>query len=603
MHGPEWTPARYAQLDFWLADESFVRSCKDVPARTDIYFPSDHYIVEAVFAVKLSASNTHKQERVSKFRQPTNAEWHAYNQKLTELIQAEPTQEWKDIPKAIAQAAACSLTKLSHRQQRGYISRNTWDLIEKRQAAHEQGRNVEVIELNRNISVNAKKDKRSHVLDSLKEMPAQKEKWQGVRGLKSGFKPRFTQLKDIRGNFVPPKKRAECFAEYLEQKHWTSHSFSEVESFDDILSDRALFSVDEFTAIGYDDALKNAKSNKQPGPDGLAMELFKWMNHTNRANILKHINKWWITAKAPPEIFLARVVCIFKKGNTDDAANYRPISLLNSVYKLYMSMIRNRMQQVLEGSLCSTQYGFRPGRSTAHAIYLTRRMQDIAEQQGSNLVITMLDWEKAFDKIVHDRLAIAMDRLGVHPHYINTIMNGYEQAMFYVEDEYGTQDVKKQHSGIRQGCPLSPYLFVFVMSVIDSDVGNKLTTRTTNSRHDGIGFDRVYFTDDTLLITTNTRAANNVPHHVERISEQYGLQLNRDKCCYVAMNGDNTSKFRDGTRLKRVTEATYLGHQITHNMNVKHEINCRMQQTLITWYKLEPFWKAAACSAKWKLEV
>ena len=324
VHGPEWTPTRYAQLDFWLADESFMRSCKDVQARTDIYFPSDRYIVEAVFAVKLSASNTHKKERVSKFRQPTNAEWHAYNQKLTELIQAEPTQEWKDIAKAIAQAAACSLTKLSHRHKRGYISRNTWDLIEKRQAAHEQGRNVEVIELNRNISVNAKKDRRNHVLDGLKEMPAQKEKWQGVRGLKSGFKPRFTQLKDIRGNFVPPKKRAECFAEYLEQKHWTSHSFSEVESFDDILSDRTLFSVDEFTAIEYDDALKNAKSNKQPGPDGLVMELFKWMNHTNRANILKHINKWWITAKAPPEIFLARVICIFKKGNTDDAANYRP---------------------------------------------------------------------------------------------------------------------------------------------------------------------------------------------------------------------------------------------------------------------------------------
>ena len=106
-----------------------------------------------------------------------------------------------------------------------------------------------------------------------------------------------------------------------------------------------------------------------------------------------------------------------------------------------------------------------------------------------------------------------------------------------------------------------------------------------------------------LLNTTNTRAANNVLHHVERISEQYGLHLNRDKCFYVAMNGDNTIKFRDGTRLKSLTEAKYLGRQMTHNMNVKHEFNCRMLQTLTTWYKLEPFWKAAVCSAKWKLEV
>ena len=59
-------------------------------------------------------------------------------------------------------------------------------------------------------------------------------------------------------------------------------------------------------------------------------------------------------------------------------------------------MIRNRMQDILEGHLCDTQYGFRPSRSTSHAIYLTRRLQlqDISEQKGTNMIITFLDWEK-----------------------------------------------------------------------------------------------------------------------------------------------------------------------------------------------------------------
>ena len=52
---------------------------------------------------------------------------------------------------------------------RGYISRITCDLIEKRQAACEQGRSIEVIDLNRNISVSANKDERNHVLESLKK--------------------------------------------------------------------------------------------------------------------------------------------------------------------------------------------------------------------------------------------------------------------------------------------------------------------------------------------------------------------------------------------------------------------------------------------------
>ena len=83
-------------------------------------------------------------------------------------------------------------------------------------------------------------------------------------------------------------------------------------------------------------ALRAAKSNKQPGPDELQMELLKWLDASNGTRLLDLINKWWTERKAPQELFVARVVPIFKKGETDDAANYRPISLLSSVYKIYI---------------------------------------------------------------------------------------------------------------------------------------------------------------------------------------------------------------------------------------------------------------------------
>ena len=363
------------------------------------------------------------------------------------------------------------------------------------------------------------------------------------------------------------------------------------------------FNTNPFSLEEMEIVLSKTKSDKQPGPDGLMMELFKWMDTGNREHILSILNKWWEVASAPGELFLARVVSIYKKGNTDDPANYRPISLLNSMYKVYMSLIRNRLQQTLEENLCPTQYGFRPSRSTAHAIYLTRRLQDISEQQGSNLVITLLDWEKAFDRLQHDKLSIALYRLGLPQHLINTIENGFAHAKFYVEDEYSKSGIKTQSAGIRQGCPLSPYLFVLVMSVIDNDVSSNLSLRTINARHSGIDFDRIYYADDTLLVTTNTRAAHDILHQIELISIQFGLQLNRDKCAFIAMNGDNQIRFRDGTKLNKVYEATYLGHQLTQNMHVRHEINHKMQQTLVTWYKLQPLWKAAGCSKKWKLEV
>ena len=72
--------------------------------------------------------------------------------------------------------------------------------------------------------------------------------------------------------------------------------------------------------------------------------------------------------------------------------------LLNSFYKIYMVMIRARMQDATEQVLSRTQYGFRPHRSTSNAIYNLRRIQDYSEIKGAHLSIALLDWEKRLIK-------------------------------------------------------------------------------------------------------------------------------------------------------------------------------------------------------------
>ena len=143
------------------------------------------------------------------------------------------------------------------------------------------------------------------------------------------------------------------------------------------------------------------------------MELLKWLNAANRQLLLRLINSWWQSKEAPTELFLARVVPLFKKGDTDNAANYRPISLLSSLYKVYMIMIRQRMQNAINDALSNTQYGFRPQRSTSHAIYIIRRLQDYAESKGARLSLALLDWEKAFDKVQQDKLIVALQKMGL----------------------------------------------------------------------------------------------------------------------------------------------------------------------------------------------
>ena len=141
------------------------------------------------------------------------------------------------------------------------------------------------------------------------------------------------------------------------------------------------------------------------------------------------------------------------------------------------------------------------------------------------------------------------------------------------------------------------------MSVIDNDVNYHLDRRTSGTRKPGISFDRIYYADDTILLATNTYSANRILWAVERVSLQFGLKLNRGKCSYIAMNGNNNLRFADGTKLCRCTETTYLGHHITRSMNMRQEIGYRMQQTMAAWTKLKPFWKASNCTVGWRLRV
>ena len=112
-------------------------------------------------------------------------------------------------------------------------------------------------------------------------------------------------------------------------------------------------------------------------------------------------------------------------------------------------MIRVRMQKAVESRLCKTQYGFWPSRSTSHALYLIRRMQDFAESKGAQLSLALLDWEKAFDKVQHNKLFVALERLGFSKHYVDVLKNAMGLLSFLLETllENRTSKLNSQEYG------------------------------------------------------------------------------------------------------------------------------------------------------------
>ena len=212
--------------------------------------------------------------------------------------------------------------------------------------------------------------------------PNKKHLWKTIGNLKKDYKPSYIKMKDSQGRLVPLKNRAETFAVYLQDKHWSNATGRDPLPIQSAIGDTPVCDSSLFNISELNDLLKRIKIGKQPGPDQIVVELYKWLDSRNRETLLSILNSWWVQGHVPIDLCEARVVPICKKGGVDDPSNYRPISLLNSLYKIFVSLVRSRIQQAVDPKLTNTQYGFRPKRSTAHATFVVRRLQDWSEQKS-----------------------------------------------------------------------------------------------------------------------------------------------------------------------------------------------------------------------------
>ena len=144
-----------------------------------------------------------------------------------------------------------------------------------------------------------------------------------------------------------------------------------------------------------------------------------------------------------------------------------------------------------------------------------------------------LDWRKAFDSIAPERLIWALKRFGISDAMLTAIGEIYENRLFTVCDGGVESQSRPQLAGISQGCPLSPFLFGIVMTVIMTDAGQALSTeaRLAHSKGD---LEDVLFADDTLLISRRGAHLEEYMRVVEEKGKDYGLQMHWGKVALIS---------------------------------------------------------------------
>ena len=109
------------------------------------------------------------------------------------------------------------------------------------------------------------------------------------------------------------------------------------------------------------------------------------------------------------------------------------------------------------------------------------------------------------------------------------------------------------------------------------------------------------YADDTIIVGTDSRRLNADLAELETAAELYGLRLNKKKCVLLAMYHAPDVRFKDGTKVKKVEEALYLGLQLSDSMDMTKEINMRIRSTMSTWKALGESWKHGNVSLRKKV--
>ena len=186
---------------------------------------------------------------------------------------------------------------------------------------------------------------------------------------------------------------------------------------------------------------------------------------------------------------------------------------------------------------------------------------------------------------------------------IKNIAALYENPMFKVVFPGEESEEFKQDSGIRQGCPLSPFLFILLMTVLFHDIHCQNSRKINGGRVPGISFTELLYADDTVLVAKDTQTVHTLLHAIEVESEYYNMRLNKDKCNYIARNKNNIIRFKDGSRLSAVEQVTYLGGNLNKRVSPKAEVDSRIAAATGQANKLKLFWKKSMSSLQWKVTV
>ena len=314
------------------------------------------------------------------------------------------------------------------------------------------------------------------------------------------------------------------------------------------------------------------------------------------------LNQIWTTEEIPAEWKKGLLVKLPKHGDLSQCGKWRGITLLSIPSKVLTKIILERMKDALDQTLRDEQAGFRKERSCTDQIATLRVIVEQTIEWQTPLYICFVDFEKAFDSIDRQTIWNILLHYGVPIKMIHIIKTLFEWFFCQIIHNGIFSDEFEISSGVRQGCLLSPLLFLVVLDWVtrtayaNSGKGIQWTLMTK--------LEDLEFADDLALLSHRLQDMQDKITALSNTAKQVGLKINKEKTKLMRTNNEQEAPITiEGSEIEDINEYLYLGSKISQTGGTDEDIKARITKARQVFAILRPVWRMTTISTNTKLKI
>ena len=333
-------------------------------------------------------------------------------------------------------------------------------------------------------------------------------------------------------------------------------------------------------------ALKSFENNKTPGCDGLTKEFYMTFWHDLAPVLLETLNYCTQRHLMTNSQRRGVITLIHKDKDRTNIANYRPISLLNIDYKLLSKVLATRIKGVINKIVHSDQIGFLEDRFIGEGI---RKVQDIIQQIERNEeegYVLQLDFQKAFDSIEWDFMFDTLKQFNFGKNITDMIALCYTKIESCVLNSGYTTSWFRLQKGVRQGCPLSAYLFLLCIEILAQKIrnNNQILGIVSGQTEQKLSL----FADDCTCLLKDIRSVKKTLQEINHFGLYSGLKLNTQKSVLYPISNTHQLENNNLNLTIKTDTISLLGITLGRDENEKYQLNVsekciNMRKNLNRW--------------------